>query len=52
MPRYYFHLANGKQVLSNHNGIDLPGDAAARTDALGLRQTRRISPSTCMRWRQ
>jgi hypothetical protein len=36
MPRYYFHLTNGKQVLSNHKGIDLPGDAAARTDALEL----------------
>jgi hypothetical protein len=36
MPRYYFHLTNGKQVLNNHQGIDLPGDAAARTDAVAL----------------
>ncbi|MGC1925588.1 MAG: hypothetical protein WA706_17460 [Pseudolabrys sp.] len=36
MPRYYFHLTDGKQVLSNHKGIDLPGDAAAREDALAL----------------
>jgi hypothetical protein len=36
MARYYFHLTDGKQVLSNHSGIDLPGDAAAREDALAL----------------
>jgi hypothetical protein len=36
MPRYYFHLTDGKQVLSNHKGIDLPGNAAAREDALAL----------------
>jgi hypothetical protein len=36
MPRYYFHLTNGKNVLSNHQGIDLAGNAAARADALAL----------------
>lgn len=36
MPRYYFHLTNGKQVLDNHKGINLPGDAAARNDAVEL----------------
>ena len=36
MPRYYFHLTDGKQVLNNHTGIDLPGNAAARDDALAL----------------
>jgi hypothetical protein len=36
MPRYYFRLTNGKQVLDNHSGVDLPGDAAAHTDALAL----------------
>jgi hypothetical protein len=36
MPRYYFHLTDGKHVLSNHKGVDLPGDAAAREDALDL----------------
>ena len=36
MPRYYFHLTDGKQVLNNHKGIDLPGNAAAREDALAL----------------
>ncbi len=36
MPRYYFHLTNGKQVLNNHKGIDLAGNAAARTDAIAL----------------
>ena len=28
MPRYYFHLTDGKQLLNNHKGIDLPGNAA------------------------
>ena len=36
MPRYYFHLTNGELVLDNHKGIDLPGNAAARTDAVAL----------------
>ena len=36
MPRYYFHLTDGKQVLNNHKGIDLSGNAAARDDALAL----------------
>jgi Domain of unknown function (DUF6894) len=36
MPRYFFHLTDSKQVLSNHKGIDLPGDAAAHEDALNL----------------
>lgn len=36
MPRFYFHLTDGKQVLSNHKGIDLPGVAAARLDAVAL----------------
>jgi hypothetical protein len=36
MARYYFHLTNGKVVLNNHKGIDLPGNAAARTDAVAL----------------
>ena len=35
MPRYYFHLTDGKQVLKNHkpDGVDLPGNAAAREEA-------------------
>ncbi len=36
MPRYYFHLTDGKTVLSNHAGMDLPGDAAAVEDARKL----------------
>jgi hypothetical protein len=36
MPRYYFRLTNGKQVLDNHRGIDLPGNAAACADAVAL----------------
>jgi hypothetical protein len=36
MPRYFFHLTDGKSVLNNHKGIDLPGNAAAREDAVDL----------------
>ena len=36
MSRYYFHLTDGKQVLNNHKGIDLSGNAAARADAVAL----------------
>jgi hypothetical protein len=36
MPLYFFRLTNGTQVLDNHQGVDLPGDAAARTDAVAL----------------
>ncbi len=36
MPRYFFHLTDGKTVLNNHQGIDLPGNAAAREDARKL----------------
>jgi hypothetical protein len=36
MPRFYFHLTDGKKTLSNHKGVDLPGDAAARLDAVAL----------------
>ena len=36
MPRYYSHFTDGKHVLNNHKGIDLPGNAAARDDALAL----------------
>ena len=36
MPLYFFQLTDGEQVLDNHQGLDLPGDAAARDDALAL----------------
>ncbi len=36
MPRYYLHLTDGNQVLNNHKGIDLSGNAAARADAVTL----------------
>jgi hypothetical protein len=36
MPRYFFHLTDGRTVLNNHKGIDLAGDAAAREDARKL----------------
>jgi hypothetical protein len=36
MPLYFFRLTNGTQVLDNHQGVDLPGDAAARTNAVAL----------------
>jgi len=36
IPHYFIHLTNGRQVLNNHQGIDLPGAAAARDVALKL----------------
>lgn len=36
MPRFFFHLTDGKSVLTNHQGIDLAGNAAARADAAVL----------------
>lgn len=35
MPRYFFQVTNGEQVLDppNPDGVDLPGDAAARDQA-------------------
>jgi hypothetical protein len=36
LPRYFMRLTNGRQVLDNHEGIDLPGAAAAREVALGV----------------
>jgi Domain of unknown function (DUF6894) len=36
LPRFYMRLTNGKRVLDNHEGIDLPGIAAAREVAAGL----------------
>jgi hypothetical protein len=36
MPHYYFPLTDGKQVLDNHKGMNLAGDAAARDDAMEL----------------
>ena len=36
MPRYYFRLTDGAAVLENHEGLDLPGNAAARDDAIAL----------------
>jgi hypothetical protein len=47
MPRYYFHLTDGKQVLDNHKGIDLPGNAAARTDAVASEDNANQSMSDC-----
>ncbi len=36
IPRYFIHLTNGRQVLNNHQGMDLPGTAAARDVASRL----------------
>jgi hypothetical protein len=35
IPRYYFRLTDDKQVLDNHKGMNRPGDAATRDDAIG-----------------
>ena len=34
--RFYMRLTDGNSVLNNHQGIELPGNAAAREVALGL----------------
>jgi hypothetical protein len=34
MPRYYFHLTDGNQVLDDPEGLELPGAAAAREEAV------------------
>jgi len=36
MSRYYFRLTDGNQLLNNHTGLDLPGPAAARENAVAL----------------
>jgi hypothetical protein len=38
MPRYFFQLTDGKQVVKSHKpeGLDMPGNAAAREEALML----------------
>src|SRR5258708_19722450 len=36
MPRYYFHITNGQESLDNPKGMDLPGNATARQEAVGL----------------
>jgi hypothetical protein len=36
MPRYYLHITDGDEVLENPKGLDLPGPAAARDEALLL----------------
>jgi hypothetical protein len=36
MPRYHFHLTDGKEVVENAQGVELPGNAAAREQALAL----------------
>ena len=36
MPRYYFRISNGQESLDNPKGMDLPGNAAAREQAVVL----------------
>jgi hypothetical protein len=36
MPRYHFHLTDGKSVLKDRGGLDLPGEASAREEAVVL----------------
>jgi hypothetical protein len=47
MPRYYFHLTDGNEVLRTGEGLDLLGPALAREEALRLARDlkhRRIMP--------
>jgi hypothetical protein len=34
MPHYYFHLTDGKHLLDDPDGLELPGAAAAREEAV------------------
>jgi hypothetical protein len=36
MPRYHFNLTDGKEVLKHRKSLELPGNAAAREEALVL----------------
>ena len=36
MPRYHFDLTDGSETLTHAQGIDLPGNAAAREEAVAL----------------
>ena len=36
MPRYWFCLTDGEEVLENPKGLELPGDAAALDEAVVL----------------
>jgi hypothetical protein len=36
MPRFHFHLSNGRESLDDREGLDLPGRAAAREEAVRL----------------
>ncbi|MFL5029561.1 MAG: DUF6894 family protein [Xanthobacteraceae bacterium] len=36
MPRYHFDLTDGTEVLQHAQGVELPGNAAARGEALAL----------------
>ena len=41
MPRYYFHLTDGKQVLNNHKGMTSGMRCSRRCTALAATSTRR-----------
>jgi hypothetical protein len=34
VPRYFFHLTDGHSVLEDPDGLELPGEAAARAEAV------------------
>ncbi len=36
MPRYFLNLTDGKQVVEDPEGLELPGEAAAREEAAVL----------------
>jgi uncharacterized protein DUF6894 len=36
MPRYHFELTDGSETVTHAQGIELPGNAAAREEALAL----------------
>ena len=45
MPRYWFCLTNGEEVLENPKGLELPGDAAALDEAVVLARVTATYPA-------
>ena len=54
MPRFYFHLTDGKRRFLDHDGVELPDLAAARSRAImDIRDLRRLlsDGQHCDMWR-
>jgi hypothetical protein len=54
MPRFYFHFVDGQERIEDPEGIELPDEAAARTQAmqavLDAQKTRFALPRNWVGW--